>query len=409
MRISPIILAIILLSFSVQALEIQSVNYNAGDTIIASAEGLVLPESVQVLGTQGNNLHIGLVGYTALNKSYVYFDIPSYLKGNYTLAYSNERLAFNVGSGDALAVRPVIIYASKDIKNSRIDLANKGESAVDAKISSSNSIQLSRQSITIPAKSSRSIFLTLSNPKIGDSVKISYDTGREYGIPLIIAEEMPANESVSLVGEPVAEIKIGQPEGNALILLENITEIRHSVQKTKMINGSLHFASLKELQNVQFHLTPGIAEIITLNATSFANMIPGQQYEQYLWINRYRNFPEGIYEGVLSLDSETGNKASILIHITLTKPIAKQEDPSKPVTNPEINKPSFNATETNFTLINYTEQARLEKENQAKNFRLGMLLLGIFLLIAALLIYIFRPKSKQLKFGEYVSKVKKRD
>lgn len=394
-----------LLSINAAALQIDSLNYNSGDTFVARSDGDLIFSQASILDNQGNQVKVGLLSYKIENTSYLYFDIPLWMKGNYTLKYQDNNLLFEVLEGEALTIRPIVLYIEQGVDNARIDLFNKYSQEITAEASSDNTdIIFSRAALTIPVASTRSLYLSFDPNKIADAtITLKYDSGkRSYNIPLIIAKEKPANESVSLVSQPAQALQ--QNEGR-LLLVENISIIQHKVPRAKMINGSLHFVSGKELKNVQFHLTHGIAEIITLNATGYDVMLPNQEYEAYLWINKYKNFPAGEYSGILSLDSENGDTANVSFLIELTEISLPQKEPKLNIT-----RTSFNATdvkEVNFTFVNYTEEAQKEKEKREKNLRLGLILAGIFFLIAAIFVYVLRPKPKELKFEEYVSQFKK--
>lgn len=395
-------------SLNALAIELQSDFYNAGDTFIAFSSEELLSSSARIFDSSGSDVKVGFLGYRAGNTSFLYFDIPLWMKGNYTLNYIGENIPFIVSDGSSIILRPVALFIDEKTTSARIDLKNQLADSVSADVAVSNSIiQISRSSITIPRFSTRSIFLTLDPKKVdGSSVVISYGSGkRKYTVNVFLAAELSENESIELISNETKQ-EAEQPESNNLRIIENITYLKHTIPRTKMINGSLHFVANKDLKNVQFHLTTGIAEIVTLNTTGYNVMKQGQYYEQYLWINRYRNFPDGEYVGVLSLDDEEGNTVNVTLDITLTATAAKEEP--KQETKKPITRPVFNVTEvSNFTIINYTEQLRLEQEKRSKNLRLGLLLLAIFLAIASLIVYFFRPKQKELKFKEYVEQFKK--
>lgn len=404
--------AFLLIIFSVSsfAFSLQSSEYNSGDTLIAYSEGQMSASSVRVADADGNTLRIGLLSYNAGNTSYVYFDIPTWMLGNYTFYFGQEGAEFSVSNGKALAIRPIVIYTDRVQSNARIDLYNRKDVNVEATITSSNGLIISRSSISIPAASTRNIFVSWNN-KLDDAfIQINYDSGkREYSIPVLFISEPKPNESISLVAEnKTNEPVITEPTEKAVIKLsESLKEIKHTIPQSKMINGTLHFTVTKETRNARFHLTSEIAEIVTLNITEFPLMVPGVTYEQYVWINRYRNFAEGDYSGTLSLDSENAESANINLYITLTKSTSDIKTNNTIIERAPINRTSFNATSINYTIINYTEEARLEKEKSSRNFRIGVLMIGVLLLIAGLIVYFFRPKNKELSLNEYVSQMKK--
>lgn len=405
-----LILLYALLVFNAAALEIDSLKYNSGDTFVARSGEDLISSQASILDNNGNSVKVGLLSYKIENTNYLYFDIPSWMLGNYTLKYQNNNLPFTVSNGEAVTLRPVVLYLEQDVNNARIDLTNKYSNDITVDISSNNTdVIFSRAALTVPVSSSRSFYLSFDPKKIVDSVITLRYGSRSYEVPLVIAKSPPkVNESVSLVVPEEPAAPVIQNTGLALKLVENITLLQHKISKTKMINGSLHFVSNKELKNLQFHLTPGIAEIITLNVTDYPVMAPNREYEVYLWINKYKNFPEGRYSGLLSLDAEDGNTANVSFMIELTgSTLPPVEVPNKTKLN--ITRPSFNATDitVNFTSVNYTEELRIQNEQSAKNTRLGLLLMGIFLLLGALLVYMFRPKRKELKFNDYVSQFKK--
>ena len=401
-------LIFLLLITNALAIELQSNYYNSGDTFIASSSELISTSKAKIKDNNNQEVHLGLLNYNIANQSFLYFDIPLWMSGNYSLQYEDKNLPFTIGQGDAVTIRPIVIYLEKGISNARIDLTNRLDYAVTIEAKSANQdIIFSRTTITVPAASTRNLYLSFDADKIKDSsIELNYDSGkRAYFMPLMVAKEEQKPESVSLVTEPSEEVKPEQ-EGFALRIDENLTSIKHKVPRTKMINGSLNFMSNKNLNDLQFHLTPEIAEIITLNTTGYDLMEANKEYELYLWINRYRNFPEGEYNGMLSLDSKDGQTVNVSVAITLTSPILKEEMVTSKL---NITRPSFNATEVKepITFVNYTEEAQKEKEQDQKNLRLGLLLSGILLLIAAVVVYLFRPKPKELKFQDYVSQFKK--
>src|SRR3989338_5358858 len=313
-----LILLYALLVFNAAALEIDSLNYNAGDTFVARSNEDLTASQASILDNNGNSVKVGLLSYKIENTNYLYFDIPSWMLGNYTLKYQNNNLPFTVSTGEAVTLRPIVIYLEQDVNSARIDLTNKYTSDIIVEISSNNTdIIFSRAALTIHVGSSRSFYLSFDPKKLTDSVITLKYNSRSYEVPLIIAKSPPkVNESVSLVPEEPVVLVI-QNSGLSLKLVENITLLQHKISRTKVINGSLHFVSNKNLKNVQFHLTPGIAEIITLNVTDYPLMEPNKEYEVYLWINKYKNFPEGRYSGMLSLDVE-GNTPNVSFLIELT-------------------------------------------------------------------------------------------
>ncbi len=396
---------LIILAVSSSAFSLQSNEYNSGDTFVAFSESPMPASAAKIADSSGNALQAGLLNYNAGNLSFVYFDIPLWMQGNYTFSFGSEIAEFSVSDAPSIAIRPIAVYSSKGPSSARIDLVNKKDTGVNAEIIvSSTELQLSRNSIFVPEFSTRSLFVSWQKEIENAYLNITYGSKRQYKIPMIFAEE--PNETISLATEQnTSKEPIVQPiETPSIGLVENLDIIRHTVPITKMINGSLHFIANKEVKNARFHLTPGLAEIATLNITDFPIMAPGIEYEQYIWINRYRNFAEGQYSGILSLDAENATSASIGLEITLTKPAETAANGT--VARPAINKPSFNATNLNMTFINYTEEARLEKEKSSRNFRIGLLMIGILLIITAAIIYFFRPKPKELSFNEYVEKLK---
>ena len=410
MKISYIIIFLIL-SFNVLGMELQSSEYNSGDTLIVSSSENLYHSQAKVIDNSGNDQHIGILGYNAGNLSLIYFDIPLWMKGNYTLLYNNSTFKFQVFNGQSLSIRPIVMQVDEHESTARIDLKNILGNTAYAAVSSENpEITFSRDAITIPGSSTRSVYLSfLPGTLDGYTVTVSYNSGkRSYAIPIIVSKEQPQNGSVNLVNvvEPQEKPNM-QTNLQSLKIVENLTSISHTVPRTKMINGSLHFVSSRELRNAQFHLTTEVAEIVTLNITSYEIMLPNHEYEQYLWINKYRNFPEGEYTGLLSLDTENGDTVNISLSIKLT---ATNTESSVKTPQKNITRKTFNVTEgpnINFTTVNYTEEARIEKERRDKNLRFGLLLSGGLLLVISILIYLFRPKPKELKFREYVGQFKK--
>ncbi|MDP1760285.1 MAG: hypothetical protein Q8L01_02440, partial [Candidatus Woesebacteria bacterium] len=133
-----LILLYALLVFNTAALEIDSLNYNAGDTFVARSNEDLTASQASILDSQGNKIQVGLLSYKIENTNYLYFDIPSWMLGNYTLKYQNNNLPFTVLAGEAVTLRPIVLYLEQDVNNARIDLTNKYTNDVTVDISSNN-------------------------------------------------------------------------------------------------------------------------------------------------------------------------------------------------------------------------------------------------------------------------------
>ncbi len=159
---------------------------------------------------------------------------------------------------------------------------------------------------------------------------------------------------------------------------------------------------------VDFTLTENLKTILTLNISSLL-LSPGSKNTQYLWINRQQQPLTGTYEGKIIAQAASQTEE---IPVTLTF-----GTPQPPAEYPEAIPPSEGKGSAQESA---QEQPKAEygdldffknatyAEPERKRSITPFILVGLFLIVLAVIVFAGRKRKKEQTFDEYLEEVRKR-
>lgn len=409
--------------------------YLSGETLYAEVS--LIEEPVRRLDV--DNIFLELDGQESsiapilveLGKShyFVYFDLDNVGRGNYDigvrLLYTVNgvlteipiKRAFEIVDGSGISIRPALVRVDERLQVLpsfyKVTLENKNEVDVPVKIEGSEFITPSRENINLKGKESRVLYLyPASNLLEVDrtNISLSYNNSK-YTLPIFIIHKQV--EAYGSVPENVTnETIVGKNEsGNTTTAVSflDIAEINKNLKENRFFTAKLRFANLLDykLAQVNFTVTGSIRDILRLNQSRFYNLRAGSINELVVFINEDRNATDEFYSGNITLSAETYS-TSIPVYLSFTDLNGFMEKSTQPVTDvlldqleeaveksPETESVKEPATEegTEESLEFAEPESETEEEIAESSLALKIVLVIFFLVIAILVIFIFRYKK----------------
>lgn len=410
MKLKLLVLAAILLSVSyayAESITTQQKEYWLGETVQAYVEmqGFEL-QKLSFIDNKSNKIPVGFLTQKIEGKDFVYFNIPlTAIPGKYYLSAKDRRVSnntiqdfelstsFDIAGNKGISIDPAIITLDPLKNEFKLSLKNNADNTLTVNITASEGLKPARDSIQLEPGTTKNAFISYTQPETEQEVTLKY-LNRSHTIRILTQQKTTAENITTEPKEEPITIS-GELTFDGPATVDKKSSRYTSFSDPIKIKNTFQ----KDIKNVKFSLTGNLKDIAELRTQTIDLIAAGSEAEQYVWVNKNKNAPAGIYEGDLTAKSEEGYSDSIHLKITLEELTLVEEKPAeKPAQN------LFNYSRT-LTLINETKAQ--EEPNVAKNVMTALLMLLAAIIITFLIWRKMRVKTVTETLEEHVKTIKK--
>ena len=272
----------------------------------------------------------------------------------------------------SLSLNPGVLAVFKDQKDpARLILSNKGNIPINAVIKSPKEITVDRNSLTLDALETKSIFLTIDTDVVKESaIELSYGN-KSYTIPVLVSDEL-----LSYVTNP-------------LRFISEKSSVTFSIKSEETKEGDIKFKNFGDdvLTDVKLEFSGDLADIIALDTDSFSKVDINETKEVFTRINKDKDAQLSRYAGNLTITSKEGYSSVLTIEVIITD----FEDTSIIPTSSELE-----GFETEVIEEEANETVPIE-EITPRGSALPAILIIIFILVVVLVIFLIIRKKRKKK------------
>jgi len=396
-----ILTLILLLTINIafaEDLTILNTNYNPGETVQAYiTDSTITTSQISVLDPNLNSISITplLIEYKD-NNYLTYFNLPTTLEqGTYKLITKSLEKNFTVSNATkATQIKPGIIILTKDKTSFSIALKNIGETNTVQITSSDPNISPRKSTLSLNTGETKNLLVDYTYKDITEdsTLTIKYET-QTYTIPIIYPIEIvEENETVENITEEVIPEEIINP----------LSFATDSVDRTIIFNetfdGFLDVTNNGEenLTDLKFSITGSLSRVMEINKTEISELKGGENFSQYVWVNRNKDKKAGEYSGELILSNEQ-YEVKLPVSITIEELEIIEEPPEETIVNETIQ-------------YNLSELFEGELEEETKISATTIIGIVLIILLIAILIIVFRKMQTEnkKKFNKYIEETKRK-
>ena len=272
----------------------------------------------------------------------------------------------------SLSLNPGVLAVFKDQKDqARLTLSNKGNVPINIIINSPKEITVDKNSLTLGALETKSLFLTIDTEVVKESaIGLSYGN-KSYTIPVLVSDEL-----LSYVTNP-------------LRFISDKSSVTFSIESKETKEGDIKFKNFGDdiLTDVKLEFSGDLADIIALDTDSFSKVDINETKEVFTRINKDKDAQLSRYTGNLTITSKEGYSSILTIEVIITD----FEDTSIMPTSSELE-----GFETEVVEEEEANETIPTEEITPRGSALPAILIIVFILVVVLVIFlIIRKKRKK--------------